>query len=375
MRSPPGAGSIERLPSGSYRLTLRVQGRRIRATFETREAAERQLAALRYEIQAAGLDAMAPVTVRAFGTQWLARRKNRNALDDASKWQCHIAGDPLGDRPLEELDRQELREWLQRLLEKPGARGKPLSRQTVRHCLNLLRRALQDAVEEELLTANPAADVRLPGRDTQTEETWTFLTTEEIERLFRQPLPPATRAAFAVAIYTALRQGEIIGLHWDDVVLEGPRPHLRVRLSHRGPTKGGRIRRVPLLEPARQALAAWQPECPPSRLGLVFPGDTGEPHSRGYDWDWADRKTGRPSAPVMLGWKTRAGILRPVRFHDLRHTCASHLIMGTWGPPFTLSEVREVLGHSSSQLTERYAHLSPDHLLTRAASLRFPPAQ
>ena len=46
--------------------------------------------------------------------------------------------------------------------------------------------------------------------------------------------------------------------------------------------------------------------------------------------------------------------------HDLRHTCASHLVMGTWTRrPWRLEEVQAMMGHSSSQLTQRYAHLAP----------------
>jgi len=47
-----------------------------------------------------------------------------------------------------------------------------------------------------------------------------------------------------------------------------------------------------------------------------------------------------------------------VRWHDLRHTCASSLVAAWWGPAWRLELVREVLGHSSITVTERYAHLA-----------------
>jgi hypothetical protein len=64
---------------------------------------------------------------------------------------------------------------------------------------------------------------------------------------------------------------------------------------------------------------------------------------------------------------------RRVRFHDLRHTCASHLLQGTWAPHFTdralrLEEIREWLGHKSISTTERYAHLCADSLRSRVRS-------
>jgi integrase len=55
-------------------------------------------------------------------------------------------------------------------------------------------------------------------------------------------------------------------------------------------------------------------------------------------------------------------VKRHVRFHDLRHTCASHLVSGSWGRAWTLEEVAKHLGHSSSAVTRRYAHLCPEGL-------------
>ena len=61
------------------------------------------------------------------------------------------------------------------------------------------------------------------------------------------------------------------------------------------------------------------------------------------------------------------GITRRVRWHDLRHTCASSLIAGWWGRRWSLEEVKGLLGHSSVKITERYAHLA-DSVLDVAAS-------
>jgi hypothetical protein len=55
-----------------------------------------------------------------------------------------------------------------------------------------------------------------------------------------------------------------------------------------------------------------------------------------------------------------------VRWHDLRHTCASSLVAGWWGRRWSLEEVREMLGHSSVLVTERHAHFA-DSAMDRAA--------
>ena len=63
----------------------------------------------------------------------------------------------------------------------------------------------------------------------------------------------------------------------------------------------------------------------------------------------------------------RAGIT-DFRFHDLRHTCAAWLVQA--GVPLT--EVRDVLGHSTIKMTERYAHLAPENVRAALALLEGP---
>jgi integrase len=98
---------------------------------------------------------------------------------------------------------------------------------------------------------------------------------------------------------------------------------------------------------------------------LVWPARDGSMHALGYD------------AGLALALKRR-GITRRIRFHDLRHTCASHLLQGTWSPalissPLRLEEVEAWLDHSDIAVTQRYAHLAADAIrgkvvVTEAAS-------
>jgi site-specific recombinase XerD len=61
----------------------------------------------------------------------------------------------------------------------------------------------------------------------------------------------------------------------------------------------------------------------------------------------------------------RAAKLEDFRFHDLRHTAASHLMMRG----ASLADVRAVLGHADVKMTMRYTHLSPEHLRSAVARL------
>jgi integrase len=102
--------------------------------------------------------------------------------------------------------------------------------------------------------------------------------------------------------------------------------------------------------------------------GLVFANAAGGMYAVGHDFGWEDVKDQRAKGGVRPGARSRLGIKRKVRFHDLRHSCASHLVMGTWGRRWSIEEVSKFLGHSDIQVTQRYAHLA-DTALHRAAEM------
>jgi integrase len=314
------------------------------------------------------------LTLAAYGERWLRERGtdgiHRAADKDTSTWRTHVATAHFAAFPLRRIARTDVHRWVKELLAteatststtgRPGARvtertglGRKLGTQTIRNALGLLRRALGDAANEGLVGANPATGVRVPRRAADVE-TWAYLTAAEIDRVLALRLRPEQRAIYTVAIYTGLRGGELWGLRWMDVVLDAERPEIVVARSYRGPTKGGRVRRVPLFRQAREALEAWRREQPGIGAALVFPAETDEDglagcHAEGFDAGW----------PRV---RRLAGITRRVRFHDLRHTCGSHLVQGTWGRAWRLEEVREMLGHRSITTTERYAHMAPERL-------------
>jgi integrase len=231
---------------------------------------------------------------------------------------------------------------------------KPLSAQTVKHCLNLLRVCLQAVVEDELVERNPAEDVK-PPRELRTEEPWTYLLPEEQDRLVRcKDIPAAERALIEFAIGTGLRQGEQWSLELRDLHVEGEDPHAFVRFGSPGkPPKNGKTRRVPLFGRSLDAAKTWLALMPVyvkrNPFRLVFPTSRGCRRPEGKFRHW--RK-----------YLAAAGINRRVRWHDLRHTCASSLVAGWWGRTWRLEEVRDLLGHSSVTVTERYAHLADSAL-------------
>jgi integrase len=150
-----------------------------------------------------------------------------------------------------------------------------------------------------------------------------------------------------LAINTGMRRGEILGLNWERIELDrdmGFNAHIRLY-----DTKNGEARGVPLNKQAIAALMSVEPD-PVQRSGRVFKRSNGK--------DWGQIRTAFEAA-------VKRAALPDFRFHDLRHTCASHLAQR--GRP--LKEIQEVLGHKSFAMTLRYAHLSPMHLRTAVESL------
>lgn len=390
-----GSGSIEEHGAG-WRWVARINGKRVKSPpYATREEAAAVLGEALRLSSSGDVAPVAGLTLRQWGNIWLRRREDsgvRSLKADRSRWQRHVLAAPFIDLALREIRKRDLKAWVAKLQRTAGAEqqlggafaagGERLSPQTIRHCVNLVRGALAAAVDDELLDVNPADKIRIDAPP-QTDEPWTYLTEFEIAQLFeflgRETARARPRervaelvAVYAVAIYAGLRKGEIIPLRWVDVDL-GERPQITVRYSRQGGTKSGKIRRVPLLAPAAEALRAWRAESFEAEkqktdraAALVFPSPRGGAWHEDHEFGWPDTRRGAQG--MSPGVKTRCGIAREVRFHDLRHSCASHLVMGTWGRTWRLDEVRDLLGHSDVETTQRYAHLSPEHLHAAAAA-------
>lgn len=379
-------GTIEER-NGKFRVRLprALDPDRRSRTFETRELAERFLRGASAELQAAsphGHD-----TLASLGDEMLDARELagiRSMKRERSAWRLHVMTSKLATMPLASITRRDVQAWVDELSRKKPANARHrrgarvISKESVRIALHMLRTALAFARDREYLdesAPDPLVNIKL-GREVMTDDTWTFLSADEIAMVIRcEKIPDRFKELFIVAVHSGLRVGELWALAWGNVELEGERPQLVVRFSHDGPTKTGKVRRVPLLAPALDVLQRMRARLPAhvDDDELVFTALRGGAYRRGEDAGWGDRKLSITSARpargrVIPGWKTLAGIKRPVRFYDAtRHTFASHLVMGTWGTAWTLQEVAAMLGHSSVTMTQRYAHLSPEHLSGKAA--------
>lgn len=209
---------------------------------------------------------------------------------------------------------------------------------TVNGSLICLSSAFSYFVDRQWLDTNPCHGVKhveSPDR----VYTW-IQTKEEITKLLLE-CPRGIREIATLAIGTGLRLDELLHLQHADVSIE--RRLITVHRGRQGSTKSGKARRVPILD----AVLPFLRELALQRDGatLVFPGEKGRPRTK-------------PGVrePFKQAVK-RAGLPSSLRFHDLRHTFASHWVLDG-GDIFRLSKI---LGHSSVVITQRtYAHLIPD---------------
>jgi integrase len=164
-----------------------------------------------------------------------------------------------------------------------------------------------------------------------------FLSRDEITRLLEAcdaSANPYLGAMVRIAINTGMRRGELLTLRWEQVNLSTS----TITLYR---TKSGEPRAVPINAAVYDALVALVP-AQARRQGPVFPREDGG--------TWRDVR--RP----FLAALESAGI-DGFRWHDLRHTCASWLVM----QGRTLRDVQEVLGHGDLRMSMKYAHLSAAH--------------
>ena len=352
---------------GGHRVRTRVHGKiETLATCETVDEAQsflRGLSVLRAQSRVAVVD-----TVRTFGARWMDRRevrRLRSVANDRSRWKTHVDAHPLADRPIATVTRGEVRRWLEWLEPRAGWA-------TRRAALNLLRACLGAAVDDEVRADNPAANLTVEKpADAHETDGWTYLLPDEQTALLTRPGCEHRSAVLiaAVALGTGLRQGEQWNLELRDVDVDGEAPSLLVRWGSRGkPPKSGKMRRVPLFGIALVAMREWidglPKYAPRNPEGLAFPTQRGCRRQRSKlprGWDKV-----LTAAGLSVAAKRHDGA--SVRWHDLRHSCASSLVAGWWGRVWTLQEVRDVLGHSSVVVTERYAHLSHGVLVAAAGA-------
>ncbi len=233
-----------------------------------------------------------------------------------------------------------------------------LSHASVRYVHAVLHRALKQALRWGLVSHNATEAVDIPQL---AREEVTALSPEQARSFLEAARGDRYECMYVVAVTAGLRRGEILGLRWADVDLEAATlrvarqlQRMRDRSGLRFATpKGGKGRTISLPPRAVEALRAHRARQAEERLragslyrdgNLVFATQVGTP----LEPSNIDRRSFKP----LL----REAGLPDVRFHDLRHTCATLLLSRGVNPKF----VQELLGHADVGLTlNTYSHYIP----------------
>lgn len=254
----------------------------------------------------------------------------------------------LGRHPLAKLSPQHLQVFYNKKL----AEG--LSPTTVHAIHAMLHRALEDALQMGLVNRNVTEMLKPPRR---TNREMMPLSVSEMQRFLEVVRDDRFYALYVLALSTGMREGELLGLRWQDVDLARRTVQVRMNVAEiakkrfaLAETKTAYSRRtVALTQAAVDALAEhWQKQqlLPTAiNMGLVFPSETGGimiPHNI----------TKRSFKRYLV----KAGLSRDIRFHDLRHTAATLLLASG----VNVKVVSEMMGHSNVAITLRiYAHVLP----------------
>ncbi|WP_327744100.1 site-specific integrase [Streptomyces europaeiscabiei] len=326
-------------------------------------------------------------TVQTWLTHWVeniaAPNVSENTIDGYRVAVYHHLIPGLGAHRLEKLEPEHLERFYRKMRANGSAAG------TAHQAHRTVRTALNEAVRRRHLATNPASIAKAPKLDEEEVEPYTI---EEVQSLLLEASKHRNTARWVIALALGLRQGEALGLQWEDVDFENGvilvrRGRLRPRYEHGCGDKCGRkpgycpqkinVRRetkdtktragkrpigVPeeLLKLLRQHKEKQDRERALARdlwveKGYVFTSPTGEPLNPNTDFHrWKD----------LL----KAANVRDGRLHDARHTAATVLlILGV--PEAVVDRIMGWEPGKSARMRRRYQHLTGQVLQQTAAKV------
>ena len=362
-----GEGTVYHMSSGKWRGMLSLPGgKRISAVFDRKVDCQNWLTEQKYALLT---DSKLPkpvavvepeeekkLTLGEYLTNWF--RIHQSSLKPTSRYEYqriierHIIPG-IGEQELLTLRRSVFDEFYARLGEQ--GRGKSF----VVYIHRVLRKALEDAVDDRLLTYNPAKKAKLP-RVERRKHRRSPLTVEETNRLVATAMQTPIGPLVFLAVKTGMRQGELFALQWSDIDWQQRQIHVR-RNVHRVKENGQPV--LVFTSPKSEAgnrvisVGAGTLQMLQKQMGivavqravtgdrwqeyqLVFPSTIGTPRN--------------PSNFLKLYREilVAAGVPK-ITFHDLRHIAAS--IMLNNGVPTLI--VSHLLGHASPSTTlNMYGH-------------------
>jgi len=252
-----------------------------------------------------------------------------------------------------------------------------LHENTIQHIHKTLRSMLNTAVRWDYIETSPIPKVKAPKRIKPTMNFWTV---DEIRKGIAALNGSSILYHVQVSLYTGLRLGEVCGLKEEDINFE--KNYFTVSrtlqsvdgsVNIKAPKTEKSRRKIPMspdiavifksrIRAIKEQRMLYRDKYDESWLGYLSVHETGEIQTDQYvgrkwrkimaklNYDAETKQDRTPDDPLYL---------KPIRFHDLRHSCASWLLfLG-----FDLKEIQEILGHSSYTITaDMYLHLHEEVL-------------
>ncbi len=354
-RTRNGGGSVRKRPNGRYEARLSLSdGRRPSIYGKTeQEVVEKMTRMLSDDHR--GLPVITKkLTVKEYLTDWL---ENGTTVGPTTKpGYCHYINKhiipALGRIQLAKLTPQQVQAFIK------AKQATDLTPRTVQYIYAILRKALNDALKMGLVSQNVAT--LIPNTPKVRQQEVEPLTPTEVNTLLKSIKGHRLEPLWISAMATGMRQGELLGLTWDNVDLVAGTVSIRRQLQRIDgtlqlvPTKTDRSRRVLNLPKVavdalkmQRAYQIWEsasPEWRGNALNLVFTTKRGTPLEASNVTHYFQKAL-------------KAAHVRHTTFHNARHTNASLLL----AQGADLRTIMGVLGHSQITLTANtYTHLMPD---------------
>lgn len=330
-----------------------------RQGFRTKREAEAALEKLLASVREGTVTTRSSMTVGEYLAEWIAGQRQRLRATTLESYEIAVnrITQRLGHVKLQALAPLQLERFYADLAEDGGRTGKPLTAKTIRNTHVVLRKALADAERLGLVGRNVGSAAKPPIAHRREYATWS---SDDVRDFFTSVREDRVFPAFVLLATTGMRRGEVLGLRWSDVDLDGGQLAVVQTLTTvnnkplLSPPKTTRSRRVVFLDEhtikvlrdhrrrqREERLAAgpvWD-----STHDLVFRDELGGlVHP-----DWLTREFGR---------LVRSAGLLSIRLHDVRHTYATLALKAGVHPKV----VSERLGHATVGITlDLYSHVTP----------------
>jgi integrase len=260
----------------------------------------------------------------------------------------------FGSLPLEDVTARRIEAWRASIGD-----GRPLTNRTRNKAVTILGGILERARKVYGLTSNPVREVE-KLRERYDATRFDFYSPEEVWALVRAAASEQDGVIYLTAAFTGLRRGELVALRWRDVDFE--RSSIRVSGSYANgkltTPKSGHGRVVPTVPEVAAALSRLSERASSTGdAALVFPGGV------------AEYLDGSALRRRFIAACARAE-LRPIRFHDLRHTFGTLAVRGAE----SIVELQAWLGHAEVRTTMRYTHYREQAGAAERLAVAFRPA-